>query len=950
MKELKSTFDKSLFEKYGTKGYFHTLEQQLEISKIESRVVFQLDWLAQLLGWNGKNYWGRLAQTADEKRKLLVGSFGFYNGYVYPEIVEVRSWENKIIVKDNLSFFSGQEIFIGDETLSILSIKKVGEVIELIFPEVTDKALENLSSGLQIKLIDPRKIPPPFLRPDIGTSGDFQFHVREEDTGGITLFPLGDTGERVPFLVNSFFSGSRYWFDKPVQVEIGNYVLNPAYDFEKSLWKIDILPDSSGEVLPLEGKVLVGDGQLDVRIKKWEDPSDWIYSGALDNFKGVWGDKGGKLPLHFCFDALSLHGFNEEISVRLEPFIRTVPFNDLLEYVYNQRASISPSPPDFRSDQVWWNSENGTFSLHMDESLNCGPWAEILYPDTPVTGPFRDYVFPDSDSFLSYPDQIPKGTLVEVLDISGLNGQSGIKGLKGELVGSGGILLYRVEDRGFWDIYEITLDDLESFENNCQTLPPRVTVRLRNSSGMTPGGPSENYEISNLSFTIIEEQTLLLRKSEDEGKWYISPPSNLKYIGNTRLFRGEDVDKPLHGEMNWDFSNPNPNVRDARLFYYNRWEDNGDGWELAGDWISVKENSELNPNFDPQTLNFGAVRVYCDDSFLEEGVTRKEYDYQLSYHVEQLTGNFIFNYIPVTYKGSVNFPKITISDSVTGVFRYDVTDSIFSGLAFRITPNVEDSETLLRVWKKNSLQVSDFPGDLDNLRFLNPLRADTNDGPSDSDLVRYHIRLPPMYVREGVEWQKVSLICQNFGYWGTPMVRGDRGCPPSGQTPRLYEEVSVEAVPIKGGSLIYSEPYLYSNVDYSYYGGEDYDNSDILPGFDTLFDDFLEADLEEYSPLNERGVVLSSSLDQGFGEWEGNYYNLSECGELSGFLANDILSEKIQPVIPPVWDSSIYKFPPHCRVGRESGKTYSNNYVLGYAFFTADISAAGEPVFNFQKT
>jgi hypothetical protein len=953
MRELRAEYDQNSFEKYGSQNYFFTPTQQLEISRTESRVSSQLDWLAQLLGWNGRNYWGNLARSTEDKRNLQVGSFGFYNGYVYPEVLEIRGWENKFILKGEHSLRPNQEIFIGEEKLVISASEKRGENTEVTVSELTVKSLESLSQGSQLRFTEPGKIPPPFVRSDVGTSGDFKFHVGLND--GVSLYPLEDKEEKFPFLVNTLFSGSRYWFDKPLRFSFGENLVEPSYDFERGLWWLEVPGEGENTEIPLEGNLVSGGNTLEVRIKKWEDPSDWVSEETLENFKGVWGDKGGKLPLHFTFDALSLHGLNEELSVRLEPFTREIDFDQLLEFVYNQKAYISPSPPDFRGDQVWWNSLTGAFSVYLNGSLNCGPWAEIDYPKSPLIGPFRDFVFPDSESFLSYIDppfaesseEIPEGALVEVLDMQGLNEESGILGVTSPLNGPGKISLYREGNQGFWRVHEIEIQDVSSFGQTSQSLPPNCTVRLLNSEGLTSSDPGGNFEISNLKFDIHERQVLLLRKDESEGKWFISPPAALKYIGNTRLFRGGLEQEPEQGELSWDFSNQDINTRDARIFYYSRWEQAGGSWQLAGDWVSVKGDSNLNPTFNPDFINFGAVKVYCNGSPLTDGVSLKEYDYQISYSVNPETGKFEFSYIPITHRGCIVRPRITISDSITGVFDFDVSDYVFSGLDFKVTPNVEDSETLLRVWKTNPLQVGESGSGLESLRYANVLRADVNQGPSDPVWSRYHLRLSPMYSRNGVDWQKVSLVCQNFGYWGTPLTLEEMSCPPRKQEPKVYEELILEGVDQSYGfDVLYSGPYLYSNVNYSYYGGEDYDNSDILPGFESPFDGFTEAELEEYSPLNERTVDLESAVGEGFGDWQGNYYVLSECTELSGFLSVDALLGNLQPVLPPVWDSSIYKFPPHCRTGKDSSRVDSNNYVIGYAFFAADLSAAGEAVFD----
>jgi len=950
MRELKSVYDSESFEKYGDQGLYHTPEQQLEITKVEARVNSQLDWLGQLLGWRGPDHWTKLAGSVEAKRNLLTGSFGFYNGFVFPEVVEVKSWENKIITRASIPLNDVQAIFIGDIELELLSILQIGENLEITFSELSTEALTTLSEGGQLRAIVPSEIPNPFLRPEVGVSGDREFIVILSEGGTLTLYPGEDVELKTPHLFNTFYQGSRYWFDKPLKLLADGLEVLPKYDFQRGRWWFDVPLESSVEGIPLEGSLTSLEGNdTPVRLKRWKDPSDWLSKEIIENFKGVWGDKGGKLPLHFTFDALSLHGFNEKLSVRLDNVTRDIPFDELLEYVYIQRVPISPAPPNYRANQVWWNSETGTFSIYVNGALNCGPWVEIQYPDAPSIGPLRDFVFPDVESFTSYSGEIPGGSLVDIIDMAGLGPEASVKGLVDTLSGPGRILLTKIEEGNSWEVAEIILQSVSSFVANCQEIPSNCVVKLVDSSGLSPEGPGNSYKILNLSFSIEDGQTILLMKDRGGQEWFISPPSNLKYIGNTRMFREGPDSSPLEGEMNWDFSNPDPNSRGARIFYYSRLvEDEELGWRLEGDWVSVKDETAIVPGFDVETIEFGAVKVYCNENLLSSGTPFRENDYQFSYSVDEETGKFTFSFIPVNYEGSINLPKVEISDSLTGVFRFDISHLVFSGLAYRITPNVEDSETLLRVWKNNSLQVSDSSGDLEASQYLNALRADVNSGPSDPNWSRFHIRLPPSYGRDGVSWQKVSQICQNLCYWGTPVIRENMGCPPPKQEPQIYEKVCMEREPIEKVTLLYSEPYFFSDVDFSFHGGEDYDNSDVVPGLDQPFDDFIEADLRDYSPLNERGVDLTSPVGAGFGEWDGIYVLPGECVELTGHFANDIIEEVVTPVFPPIWDSSVYKLPPHCKVGDNSGRVDSNNFTVGYAFFTADLSAAGEPVFEFS--
>ena len=84
-------FDINEYELRGIVPDVYTEEQKALLNKTLARVNGQIDWTAQLLGYNGPKYWGRpnvkadgtydwvgLPETMNEKRQLQVGTFGVY--------------------------------------------------------------------------------------------------------------------------------------------------------------------------------------------------------------------------------------------------------------------------------------------------------------------------------------------------------------------------------------------------------------------------------------------------------------------------------------------------------------------------------------------------------------------------------------------------------------------------------------------------------------------------------------------------------------------------------------------------------------------------------------------------------------------------------------------------------------------------------------------------------
>jgi hypothetical protein len=71
--------------------------------------------------------------------------------------------------------------------------------------------------------------------------------------------------------------------------------------------------------------------------------------------------------------------------------------------------------------------------------------------------------------------------------------------------------------------------------------------------------------------------------------------------------------------------------------------------------------------------------------------------------------------------------------------------------------------------------------------------------------------------------------------------------------------------------------------------------------------------------------------------------------ELTGFFETDLLNQGIEPVAPPVWDASIYKFAPTCQNSPASYSVDANHFKIGYCYFVADASAAEDAFFDISQ-
>ena len=392
---------------------------------------------------------------------------------------------------------------------------------------------------------------------------------------------------------------------------------------------------------------------------------------------------------------------------------------------------------------------------------------------------------------------------------------------------------------------------------------------------------------------------------------------------------------PLQGEAWWDYDNVDVNTRTASMYYEDAW---------------VGLNTDPNVGAPPQAFNIFEVVVYCNGAQLQQDVAYRAENYTFTYTVNPTNGQYNFTYTPFNFSYQVQLPVITISDSLTSEFRYDISNIVFSGLQYYMSPNVRDAETTLRLWKGQALQVVENLELLERQSYINPLRADINSGPGPENWEKFFVRLSPDYQRDGTEWQKVLLTCQDFANQGSNISPEAMECPPEDNTPVIYEELFLFGDFAPNRKFVYAEPYLYSNIGFfSLVQGGFYENAGIYPTQDNPFDEYQEGQLIEYEPLHSRQADVTSPVGQGYGDWEGVYLSIENCIELSGFVTNDLVTGAVTAVVPPIWDASIYKYAPTCNNSPESYFVDANHYKVGYAYFAADLSAAEEGFFDVQQ-
>jgi hypothetical protein len=900
-----------------------------------------------MLGWApSPNYWQTLRDTVDQGRQLLGGTFGVYNSFAVADVLSVENWTGNVIVTKVLNLAVGQRTFLGDFTYTLSSVINNGATQTVQFAEgLTDQLLSDLSANLPLKFDIPQNRPAPFYRPSVDASGDTSFVCGVSGTT-LTLYPSYDTSKTLPYVVNVLIEGATYWFDRPVFLSYSSALTKDVpslYSEGRNLWYLTIAPTldvgqtktTAFIVSPYSDTTAQVNASLQVGVAAWQDPSDWGSESLLKNFTGAWGNKGGCTPFNLAFDSLGVHGFSEEKSLYLGPVNRSIPFDELVGKVYEQKTIVSQIPPVSPRDfATWWNTETGVLSTWYPSNSGCGSWVEIEYRQPPLNGfaATASYSYADVATWRLAQSTILEQEPVYIADLTGLGSlaSDGVIGLQGTLSGPGFVFLQKDLD-GYWTALKFGYWNVANFTADALLLPSDVPVFVYDSTDLLP--TCFNYTVQNLRFSLQQNLQVVLTKLYTNNQWVLESDSPLRYIANSRLYDGSAT--PVDNELTWDWSNFDPWGRAAATWYGNN-------------WVAVTQaNFTATPltTFDP-----GVVVVYCDRVLVRDGFSYQTDTYSFKYTYDATTGNFDFIYTPFSFLGTTVLPEITISDNITSAFTANITEKVFSGVQYYMSPNAYDAETPLRLWQAESLQVVETLEHLVEENYTNPLRADLNTGPGQENWERYFVRLPPMYQRNGRFWNKANLVCQDFAYWGSSPTPEPMECPPEGLRPVIYEESYLFRTHPGAFEYVYSEPFLYSNIADGYLAtmGE-FANSGTFPVTDFPYDEWTEGYTVSYDPLHTRQVDTTLPIGGGYGSWMGAYCSTGPCQEFTGFWVNDVYNGVLSPGVPPVWDASIYKFPPTCDNKPETFAVDANHYKVSYAYFAADLGAAEDPAFDVHQ-
>jgi hypothetical protein len=351
--------------------------------------------------------------------------------------------------------------------------------------------------------------------------------------------------------------------------------------------------------------------------------------------------------------------------------------------------------------------------------------------------------------------------------------------------------------------------------------------------------------------------------------------------------------------------------------------------------------------------DFNSLLIYLTDDFiaLEPGVSYNTENYTFLYTIDEGLCSYRFQYEALTGEGVQNFPTVWVSPATRDYPPVSITDRVFSEVKFYLAPAVQNAGVTLRPWKTVSLEVTDEALLTDNT-FHNPLVADVNFGPGDENWDRSFIRLPSEYGRNSKRWNQAELTVEDFTYAGTAGDLQSMKCPTNAVVPQIYDELVFTNTQPSADRVIYTEPFLYSSirgyenpVNYLRQTSESsggFTAADFDFGSDAKYDEWTEADSEEYEPLHYRQV-------QANGDWQGVYLKYTGNVGFSGFAEKDLGVKSLTTISPPVWDASIYKYPPLCPEASISYSENPNNCKVGYAYFAADLAAAEDGFFDQQQ-
>ena len=886
----KPTFDINEYELRGLTPDVFTKEQRDRLNKTLSRVHGQIDWTAQLLGFNGPNYWGQsdpkadfsynwtgLPETMNEKRQMQVGAFGVYN-----KDKEYDQW------------------------------------------------------------------PSPFNRTEIKASGDLHIHVYEKND--FTYLGPAGQGEEIDFRYDpTIFVGSSYVFDAELTLTVqGGGSVENALDVttfyrEDKIWTRVFVKNTSENISIVKAGSVSSPAYL--IVSQWEDITDWNLDGVKSQFIGLWGNKGNQLSMDFAFDSLDLHGYDEVYALHFDKQGISVALEDLLEKVGLEPTEWTQYAVEYFSFVVGENCEAGSPDFPVEIiTIDNGDFDAPIPPSGSLDNGIIDPVVPTDDIISSgiyekdYVDSILYPGEHEFFSCSDdCNYKLDIYQKPAENTGGIGSFIFKIED----------LLPCASFNYPC--IEWVFDPDLDNGEYERTVGPKNGpWAIAN------DGEYDELRACPEGVSQGIDRCGGDRFCG----FENGTYDRPSGTDVRCDDDSDPENVcteADGGIMTISQVPSNiprytnGDFDEL-GTATDTLDNGILNPPAIPTGAIVSGIYERSRSDLFDPRDGFPDYSDCECYTAECcLIDNELYDLsqTPPAYLGPNLVDGGTQGNAgpgdlcLTDPIRVQLTEVVDS-IAWKMEPSIRNSLTPLRIWKNHVLTVIDQEPP-EGTDYYNFLVADENRGPEPEDSYRYFVRLPLEYQRNGKEWSRAVAVCNNQGYFSAPPKLAEtEDDPKSSLRPFLYDETYWRS-DLKEYSTFYHEDFLSSQLRRS--------NDVTQPGYTESslnFDGdsqsgFAPAFISEYDPFSLR-------LPDPDGEWIGYYmvYGANPDAVKTGFLETDVVSNafRVSPFEKdPIWDESAIKNP-NVEFPDSNDKAALKNYVVSYAYFACDFSAADDPVFE----
>ena len=879
-------FDINEYELRGLVPDVYTEEQKALLNKTLARANGQIDWAAQMLGFNGPGYWGRpnvkadgsydwigLPETMNEKRQMQTGAFGVYNKHLPYE-----QW------------------------------------------------------------------PAPFNRSEVRASGDASISVWEKD-GKTVLGPLGHP-QTLNYSYNpTFYVGATYIFDAEVEFTAGSsdlaeVVWSTTFPVGDVLWTRAKIKQDSG----LIGVRIINSeaNETFVEVRSWEDSSDWNYSQVTSQFLGMWGNKGASLSFDHAFDSLDVHGFDEHHGLSLNDLETELSLSNLLARVGLEPTRWTPFSnthfgikiggcdvvypiPVSDLGAVYDNSIYDRDVTTKDDFLLGGtlsdfpPTGEVTSEGLYERGD-EEYPILIPDDFLFYTCESDCNYTLELkqtYDVEQVVGIGNISFKYDAISDCAKVEFPCVE----W-VFDPTLDDgtLEEFD----IYPERGPWATANDG---------IYEETQLCFQDVQQGQTSCEGGQwcgfDDGEYdeVVEPNCDLDPIVPGCEIADGGMFTVL-GPPDYDACNCAVECCEinGETYVYNVLPDNHGEIVDNGEYLVYSacitfDNGEYERVFAVEcTLDNGDIDSATPPVGREDS---RQYD------------RVLLDCTPCTDDGN---PEV-IPCPVEPV--YVSLADVFAEATWSMNPTVRNSDTPLRLWKSRPLTALDSVP-VEGTTQYNYLLADENQGPDELGAYRHFARMPLEYPREGKFWNRTQAVCNNQSYFSAPTNLSETDATPSPLRPGLYS-ADYATVDSNDSTVLYEESFLVSQV-YADSTEVQEGFSDSATTFDPVTDaPFAPAVIIDYNAFEAR-------IPQENGEWRGSYYIPGINQTRTGFLFTDLASQSLQEVPYdefPVYDMSSIKRP-NVEFPDDPDKAALKNYVVSYAYFVADFSASEDPVFDPQ--